>query len=49
MMDEEILKLECLRLVQTGNPDFTIIAAQIYYDWITKPDKPKRGRPPKKD
>jgi|TARA_R110000824_G_scaffold10044_2_gene44530 hypothetical protein len=46
-MDEYVVKLECLRLAQTGNPDVTVKSAQIYYDWVTKPDKPKLGRPPK--
>jgi len=48
-MEEYVIKLECLRLAQTGSPDVTVKAAQIYYDWITKSDKPKRGRPPKTD
>ena len=47
MMDEVAIKLECLKLAQTGSPDATVRSAQIYYDWITQPDKPKRGRPPK--
>jgi hypothetical protein len=47
MMDEAAIKLECLKLAQTGSPDATVKSAQIYYDWITQPDKPKRGRPPK--
>jgi len=46
-MEEHVVKLECLRLAQTGSPDLTVEAAQIYYNWVTKPDKPKRGRPPK--
>tara|TARA_R110000796_G_scaffold3960_2_gene15123 strand:+ start:414 stop:581 length:168 start_codon:yes stop_codon:yes gene_type:complete len=48
-MDEFVIKIECLRLAQTGSPDVTIRAAQIYYDWVMKSEKPKRGRPPKKD
>tara|TARA_R110000823_G_scaffold197890_1_gene328965 strand:+ start:442 stop:609 length:168 start_codon:yes stop_codon:yes gene_type:complete len=48
-MDESVIKIECLRLAQTGSPDVTLKAAQIYYDWVMKSEKPKRGRPPKKD
>jgi hypothetical protein len=44
-MDEASIKLECLKLAQTGSPDATVKAAQIYYDWVMQPDKPKRGRP----
>ena len=47
MMDESAIKLECLKLAQTGSPDATVKAAQVYYDWVTQSDKPKRGRPPK--
>lgn len=58
MMDEEIIKLECLRMALTGVPETSIASAQIYFDWIVgkganiccrKVEKPKRGRPPKKD
>ena len=48
-MDQYVIKLECFKLAQTGSPDVTVKAAQIYYDWVTKTDKPKLGRPPKKD
>jgi hypothetical protein len=47
MTDESAIKLECLKLAQTGSPDATVKAAQVYYDWIMKSDKPKLGRPPK--
>lgn len=60
MMDEEIIKLECLRLAQTGAPETSIASAQKYFDWIVggekkicckkkKAEKSKQGRPPKKD
>ena len=47
MMDEEIIKLECLRLAQTGDPDASIASAQKYFDWVVC--KPKRGRPVKQE
>ena len=47
MMDEATIKLECLKLAQTGDPEATVKAATVYYGWVMLPDKPKRGRPPK--
>jgi len=49
-MDEVIIKLECLKLALTGTPEISIQSAQKYFEWVVgKNDKPKRGRPPKKE
>ncbi len=47
-MEEHIIRLECLRLAQTGSPEVTIRAAQVYFDWIVnRQDQGRLEMPPK--
>ncbi len=55
-MDDEQIRLECLKLAQSGDAQRTIEAAKLYYDWVCPPEVAigengvvmrRRGRPPK--
>jgi hypothetical protein len=55
-MDDEQIRLECLKLAQSGDAHRTIEAAKLYYDWVCPPEVAigengvvmrRRGRPPK--
>tara|TARA_R110000822_G_scaffold103990_3_gene230690 strand:- start:3080 stop:3265 length:186 start_codon:yes stop_codon:yes gene_type:complete len=45
-MEEDVLRLQCLQLAQSGSPENSIKVAQQYFDWIVS--KPKDVEQPMK-